>query len=210
MQFLVTALVGLLLFPGAVFNRPQEQISTISSANIAEEDTVPLPLISTNTFVVKVTAYNAVPDQTDNTPHITASGAYANSNIVAARSRDLAKQLPFGTIIEIEPPVLQKTCGYNSVKSQIGYRVIADTMNVDKRNQIDILLNYRNKVSIGNTYKNPSVVFGVCRHVNIHIVGYVSISKIPRTQSQLVHYIKTHARNNINSLQEVNKVAFNS
>ncbi len=207
MQFLVTALVGLLLFQGTVFNQPPEQISTVSSVNIAEENTVPLPL-SANTFVVKVTAYNAVPSQTDNTPHITASGAYANPNIVVARSRDLAKQLPFGTIIEIEPPVFQKACGYNSVKSQIGYRVIADTMNVHKQNQIDILLNYKNKVSIGNTYKNPSIVFGICRHVNIRIVGYISINKIPRTQSQLVHYIKMHTRNYIPSSQLINEIAF--
>ncbi len=208
MQFLVTALMGLLLFPGTVFNQPPEQINTISSTNIAEEDIVPLPLLNTDTFVVKATAYNAVPDQTDDTPHITASGAYANPDIVVARSRDLAKQLPFGTIIEIEPPVHQKTCGYNAVKSQIGYRVIADTMNVHQQNQIDILLNYKNKVSIGNTYENPSIIFGICKHVTIHVVGYVSISKIPRTQSQLIHYIKMHTKNDIPSSRVTNKIAF--
>ena len=81
-------------------------------------------------YVVTLTAYNAVPGQTDDTPFETASGAYSNPEVVAARSRDLARELPFGTIIEFSAPTTaQGTCGYSVVAPSIGYRVIEDTMN---------------------------------------------------------------------------------
>jgi len=193
MTIIATALMGILLFPGAMFHRPIPQQSSVKPLeSIAVAEDIPLVHINTNILTVKSTAYNAVPDQTDNSPFITASGAYSNSQVVVARSRDLAKKLPFGTIIAIEKPSYQHTCGYNSVKKQIGYRVVADTMNIDRHNQIDILLNRENMVRVGNVYTNPSIVFGVCNNVKIRIVGHVLIRNIPRTQAQLAKYVATH------------------
>ncbi len=192
MQFIASALMGILLFPGAMFHRPAPQSSSVKPLeNIAVAEDIPLVHPNTNILTVKSTAYNAVPDQTDDSPFITASGAYSNPQVVVARSRDLSKKLPFGTIISIEKSLRQNTCGYDIVKKQIGYRVIADSMNIDKHNQIDILLNRRNMVRIHNSYKNPSVVFGVC-NLTIRVVGHVLIRNIPRTQAQLAKYVATH------------------
>ena len=47
------------------------------------------------TILAVVTAYNPVPEQTDDTPHITASGERVREGIVANNC------LPFGTIVEI-------------------------------------------------------------------------------------------------------------
>jgi len=52
---------------------------------------------------VAATGYNAVPEQTDNEPFFTASGAYAAPDMIVARSADLADALPFGTVIQIVP-----------------------------------------------------------------------------------------------------------
>ena len=46
-------------------------------------------------YAVTLTAYNAVPEQTDSDPHVTASGAYSNPEIIAARSRGPAAAIPF-------------------------------------------------------------------------------------------------------------------
>ena len=193
MQFIASALMGILLFPGAMFHRPIPQISSVKSLeSFAVDEDIPLVHLPANTLTVTSTAYNAVPNQTDNSPFITASGAYSNPQVIVARSRDLSKKLPFGTIIAIEKPSHQRTCGYGAVEKQIGYRVVADAMNADKHNQIDILLNRKNMIRVGNMYKNPSIIFGVCNHVTIRIVGHILIRNIPRTQAQLATYVTTH------------------
>src|SRR3989344_132479 len=80
-------------------------------------------------YAVTLTAYNAVPEQTDSDPHITASGAFSNPEIIAARSSNLAGALPFGTNIELDAPAdPQNNCGFGVVAPIIGYRVIADSM----------------------------------------------------------------------------------
>ncbi len=193
MQIIASALLGILLFPGAMFHRPipqQTSIKSLDSVAVAED--IPLVRLPANTLTVTSTAYNAVPSQTDNSPFITASGAYSNPQVIVARSRDLSKKLPFGTIIAIEKPSRQRTCGYDVVEKQIGYRVVGDTMNADRHNQIDILFNRKNTVRIHGAYINPSVVFGVCDHVTIRIVGHVLIHNIPRTQAKLATYVATH------------------
>lgn len=209
MQIITTALMGLLLFPGAMFHRPMPvQTSIKPQTSIADAVDIPLSNFSTKTLTVKSTAYNAVPDQTDNTPFITASGAYSNSQVIAARSGDLAKKLPFGTIISLEKPKRQYGCGYSAVKNQIGYRVIADTMNISKHNQIDILFNRENKVRIQNTYKNPSIVFGVCKQITIRIVGHVFIRNIPHTQAKLAAYVIAHTEVQYSVMPVSGDVAF--
>ncbi|MDP2268374.1 MAG: hypothetical protein Q8K46_04310, partial [Deltaproteobacteria bacterium] len=81
------------------------------------------------TYQVSLTAYNAVPGQTDSDPFITASGMYSHTQVVAARSRDMAAELPFGTVIRVERSTKDTpSCRFGEVEPQIGYRIIADTM----------------------------------------------------------------------------------
>lgn len=151
--------------------------------------TTPIAIMSPS-HTVTLTAYNAVPEQTDDDPFVTASGAYSNPDIVAARSRDLAEMLPFGTIIEIiGPTTSNNSCGYDVVAPIIGYRVIADTMNARYTDRIDILFhtdsNYSRKD--GST-KNASKILGICTGASIRVVGYVDIrrqSNTPKTQREL-------------------------
>jgi len=173
------ALMGFLLFPGA------------SMALSASASALVLP-----SYAVTLTAYNAVSSQTDGNPFETASGAYSNPEVVAARSRDLAKQLPFGTIIEIDAPTESGgSCGYNIVEPIIGYRVIADTMNARYTDYIDILFSTKSNYTRANgTIKNASSVFGICSGATVRVVGFVDITNsnhLPKTQKDLVALIKS-------------------
>src|SRR3989344_3718172 len=91
-------------------------------------------------------SYNAAAAQTDGDPHITASGAFSNPDIIAARSQDLAGELPFGTVIEVMAASSSPNCGYGLVDQQVGLRVIADSMHSRMRNKIDILFDMQDTV----------------------------------------------------------------
>jgi 3D (Asp-Asp-Asp) domain-containing protein len=149
----------------------------------------PAPVLPS--YPVTITAYNAVPSQTDGNPFETASGAYSNPEVVAARSRDLAEQLPFGTIIEIDAPTeAGNSCGFKTVEPIIGYRVIADTMNARFTNYIDILFSTKSNYTRTNgTTRNASSMLGVCTGATVRVVGFVDItrpSNLPKTQDDLV------------------------
>lgn len=169
------ALMGFLLFSGATFALP-----TLATA----------PAKVYPTYSVQITGYNAVADQTDESPFETASGAYSNPEIIAARSRDLAGELPFGTIIAIEgPSTSQKSCGYSVVKPVIGYRIIEDTMNARYTNRIDILFSINDNFTLsdGRTM-NAGNVLGICNGATIRVVGYldsIHTDLLPRTQAEL-------------------------
>ena len=141
------------------------------------------------TFTVAVTGYNAVAAQTDGDPSVTASGAFSNPLIVAARSRDLAKELPFGTVIAIRPSAERSdNCGLNIVGSTIGYRVIADTMNARITKTVDILFPTDANVQVGTKTVNAARALGICDKVEIRVVGKIDISKpsnLPKTQAGL-------------------------
>jgi 3D (Asp-Asp-Asp) domain-containing protein len=139
-------------------------------------------------YTVALTAYNAVPEQTDGNPFETASGAYSNPEVVAARSQDLASELPFGTIIELDGSTISSdgTCGFGVVAPRIGYRVIEDTMNARYTNRVDILLD--GKASYATTdkgMKNAAQILGICKGVTVRVVGYVDVNHIPKTQDAL-------------------------
>ncbi len=141
-------------------------------------------------YLVALTGYNAVPAQTDSDPLVTASGAYSNPEIIAARSRDLAAALPFGTIIEISGPAAAGgTCGYGIVAPLIGYRVIADTMNARYADRIDILFSTKsNYVMADGRTKNAATVLGLCHGVSIRVVGRLDPARpgdLPKTQDEL-------------------------
>ena len=137
---------------------------------------------------VSLTGYNAVPEQTDSDPFTTASGAYSNPELIAARSVDLKEELPFGTVIEFVIPEGKSTppCGLSSVEHLVGLRVVADSMHPRKRNQIDILFDKGDKVQIGKKKVNPAVVLGVCEDIKIRVVGKIEIKDMPKNQTELL------------------------
>ncbi len=143
---------------------------------------------------VAMTAYNAVPGQTDEDPFTTASGAYSNPEVVAARSRDLAEELPFGTVIAIEGPEdSQHGCGFEVVSPLLGYRVIADTMNARYTNRIDVLFDTDANYILSNGKSiNASNIMGVCKGVTVRVVGRLDpkrMHKLPKTQEELVEAV---------------------
>lgn len=147
-------------------------------------------------FSVTLTAYNAVPAQTDESPLETASGAFSNPEVVAARSQDLAKGLPFGTIIEFSGPAEPgKSCGYGVVAPKIGYRVIADAMNARFTDRVDILFDTKKEYkSADSGMKNAAQVLGICEGASVRVVGFVSVSRIPKTQAELAMLVGAPAK----------------
>lgn len=142
---------------------------------------------------VTVTAYNAVPGQTDDTPFETASGAYSNPEVVAARSGNLAEAMPFGTIIELDGSTISAdgTCGFKAVSSRIGYRVIADTMNARYTDRIDVLFDAEaNHERANGSTMNAANVLGICKGVTARVVGHVDINRIPKTQAALAALVE--------------------
>jgi 3D (Asp-Asp-Asp) domain-containing protein len=70
--------------------------SFITAANIANATPIETPEVKQNKeMVVEVTAYSSTPDQTDDTPFITANGKLVYDGVLAANF------LPFGTRIKI-------------------------------------------------------------------------------------------------------------
>ena len=142
-------------------------------------------------YMVTLTAYNAVPAQTDASPFETASGAPSNPQIVAARSADLAGKLPFGTIIELDGSSISSgdTCGYGIVAPLIGYRIIADTMNSRYHNRIDVLFDTKAEYArAAGKPLNAATILGVCKGVTVRVVGHIDIANLkslPTTQREL-------------------------
>lgn len=143
------------------------------------------------TYTVALTAYNAVPGQTDGDPMVTASGARSNPEVVAARSRDLGTELPFGTVIALERTQADTPrCQFSKVDHLIGYRVIADTMNARFTNKVDVMFPADETVAVGTRIVNPSIALGVCDQVQMRVVGKVDVNNIPATQSELAHLVE--------------------
>ncbi len=165
-SILATALLGLFLY---------------SNASGVVADTNPQPV----TYHVAMTGYNAVPAQTDDTPYSTASGALSDPDVVAARSADLADELPFGTVIQVMPATSTPNCGAALVNDFIGLRVVADSMNVRKHNQIDILFHSDDFVKVGGVMVNPALALGMCKDVAIRVVGKIDVKNMPHTQAEL-------------------------
>ncbi len=146
-------------------------------------------------YSVTLTAYNAVTGQTDDNPFETASGAYSNPEVIAARSQDMSAELPFGTVIAIESATTTSpTCGYSSVSRLIGYRVIEDTMNARYKRYVDVLLPTDQFVTHEDGRKeNVASVLGVCRGVTVRVVGRVDFKDIPKTQAELASLVNGKA-----------------
>lgn len=188
----VAALMGFIFMPGSA-SAPTPTVTVAKASQMlpsgGEE---PSKRLATSREVagpllVSMTAYNALSAQTDGDPSTTASGAFSNPEVVAARSRDLARELPFGTVIRIEHTSKDTPgCRFAQVEPQIGYRVIADTMHQRWTKKVDILLDETNTVSVEGNEVNPGIALGVCRNVTITVVGHVDINRMPETQAELV------------------------
>lgn len=165
-----------------------------SFAKTNEVEPPPTPITAKADFghAVTLTAYNAVPEQTDSDPFETASGAYSNPEVVAARSADFADELPFGTIIEIDGTHASNgSCGYAPVASLIGYRVIEDTMNPRYTDRIDILFDTKdNLIRPDGRSMNAAMVLGICKGVTIRVVGHVDLAHLPKTQAGLAALVR--------------------
>lgn len=198
MQSLIPVLVGLLVLPisaiapAAVASAASPEV--VASSTLAVEP-LPAPKLTlaplATSLTTKLTAYNAVPSQTDNNPLWTASGAFSNPEVVAARSSDLAYKLPYGTVIAIERAGYDTpSCGFSKVESQIGYRVIADAMNPRITNTVDVLLDQRKTVAYGGRLINPGRALGICGQVSIKVIGRIAVNDIPATQAELAQMVE--------------------
>lgn len=175
--------MGFFFFPAVAVTAPTPTL--VSAPKIIPD----LP-----TYIVGITGYNAVPEQTDEDPFTTASGAYSNPEVIAARSRDFAEELPFGTIIEFAAPAeRQQNCGYDAVSPEIGYRIIADTMNARYTNRVDILFATSSVYSVSGGKRNASELLGNCRGVTIRVVGRLDGTRpyrFPKTQAALAALVR--------------------
>ncbi len=92
------------------------------------------------TITVKSTAYNSQRSQTDSTPHITATGARTRFGIVAL-SRDLLRRIPYGSLVRIEDLGSwgngRGRGRYSRMLSGVNF-IVEDTMNIRKRNTVDV------------------------------------------------------------------------
>lgn len=92
--------------------------------------------------VARATAYNSLGNQTDSTPHITATGTRTRPGVVAL-SRDLLRVFPYGTRIQ-----LQDLSGRYNFGNQVF--IVEDTMAARKTNSIDIWLpSYSQAIAFG-------------------------------------------------------------
>jgi len=205
MQSLIPVLVSLLALPVSVSTPVATAQATTPVVVTSAVSIAPLPapkLAPTIAFAsvatsltTKLTAYNAVPSQTDNNPFTTASGAFSNPEVVAARSGDLATKLPYGTVIAIEHAGTDSpSCGYSTVEPQIGYRVIADAMNPRISNTVDVLLDQDKTVPVNGRLINPGRALGVCGAVTIRVIGKMDVKDIPSTQAELKQMIEGSAQ----------------
>lgn len=202
MQFLIPVLVGLMVLPISAI-APVDTANAATPAVIASTTipVAPLPAPkltlapAATSLTTKLTAYNAVPSQTDKNPFTTAIGAFSNPEVVAARSGDLATKLPYGTVIAIERAGYDTpSCGYSKVESQIGYRVIADAMNPRITNTVDVLLDQHKTVMASGRLMNPGLALGICGQVTVRVVGRISVNDIPDTQAELAQMVDQSAK----------------
>ncbi|HYF28988.1 MAG TPA: hypothetical protein VEA36_01320 [Candidatus Paceibacterota bacterium] len=199
MQFIAIAVIGIFFLPASVGAPAHAQVTSAPAVATAAEDEpsptkVALEKRATQSYTVSMTAYNAVPAQTDADPFITASGAWTNPEIVAARSQDLAAELPFGTVIKVERAAADSPrCQFGAVEHLIGYRVIADTMHSRWTKKIDILLDQTDTVPVAGAEMNPAKAVGVCGGVTITVVGKIDIKEMPATQEELREMFETPA-----------------
>lgn len=194
MNLIATALVmGILFLPSAGAPPAHVEASTNPVTATAQPEEPSPRKVATRSasatlasYQVHLTGYNAVAAQTDGDPSTTASGVASNYEVIAARSQDLADELPFGTVVKITRAGKDTPgCKFHAVESQVGYRVIADSMNARWEKRIDIELDASDTVMVDGKAHNPGIALGVCSNVTVEVVGHIPLSRIPATQAEL-------------------------
>lgn len=169
-----TALTGFFVFGG---------VGGMTTGSLMKTESLQAPTYQT--YTVAMSGYNAVPEQTDSDPSTTASGAFSDPDLIVARSADLKEELPFGTVIAITNATSSPNCGVGLVEDLIGLRVVGDSMHPRKRNQIDILFDKTDTVRARGKQMNPALVLGMCKDIEISVVGHVDIAHMPKNQAEL-------------------------
>jgi 3D (Asp-Asp-Asp) domain-containing protein len=184
------ALIGLFAFSGGTLpemQAPAAESEVVAPTNATIALSAPkLASLEVAPFSVKLTAYNAVPEQTDADPMTTASGARSNPEVIAARSVDLKEVLPFGTVVKLTRTATDsENCRFGAVEHLIGYRVIADSMHSRKRQQLDVMLDQYETVPVHGKEVNPALALGLCSGVDVEVIGKLDLKEIPETQIEL-------------------------
>ncbi|WP_165795307.1 3D domain-containing protein [Deinococcus koreensis] len=109
-----------------------------ASARPASEVVAVSP-IRGRTAIARATAYNSLPNQTDSTPFITATGTRTRPGVVAL-SRDLLRTFPYGSKIMIE----DLSGRYNSALRGRVF-IVEDTMAARKTGSLDIWMSSRSE-----------------------------------------------------------------
>lgn len=124
-----------------------------ASTVLGTGDSYEYPVMST-----RITAYASVPDETDNTPFITANGTYVHDGVIATN------MLPFGTQVEI--PAL------------FGDKVftVDDRMNSRYKTGIDIWMATKQKAIVFGAVKADIIVLSTSTAVTSEIAKVISPS----------------------------------
>jgi 3D (Asp-Asp-Asp) domain-containing protein len=135
-----------------------------AEAALTEAVIEPAVAEAAGSLVVKATAYNSLASQTDDTPHITATGATTSFGIVAL-SRDLLEQIPYGSLVRLRDLGDYKNGNgvghYQTMLDGQAYFIVEDTMHQRKYNQLDIWF----------PSFNDAIHWGV-RRVELEVVRY--------------------------------------
>lgn len=100
---------------------------------------------NSRSITVLATAYNSLPNQTDSTPHVTATGTRTRFGIIAI-SRDLLKNIPYGSRVKLQDLGDYATGrGYGRYNDLLRDQVfiVEDTMHRRKTGQIDVWMSSR-------------------------------------------------------------------
>ena len=92
-------------------------------------------------LVVRATAYNSHPTQTDATPHTTATGARTRFGVIAVSRDLLAHALPYGSLVRMRDLGSYRGTGvgaYQQLLDQQGLFIVEDTMHPRKTQQVDV------------------------------------------------------------------------
>lgn len=115
-----------------------------ASAQATSGDLIGASRVAGRSAVLKATAYNSLPNQTDSTPHITATGTRTRPGVIAM-SRDMLKLFPYGTRVSI-----QDLSGRYNFSGRVF--IVEDTMHARKTNQVDIWMpTYREAINFGTS-----------------------------------------------------------
>jgi 3D (Asp-Asp-Asp) domain-containing protein len=114
--------------------------ATKPAAKSSPKPAVARPAATGRSLVVRSTAYNSLPGQTDANPFKTATGARTRFGIVAL-SRDLLRSIPYGSRIVLEDMGSWSNGAgrgkYNAMLSKMIF-VVEDTMHPRKKGTVDV------------------------------------------------------------------------